>query len=330
MRVHGVINIDNTYPVRDVAYYKSHASALDNLKKLYPEYVTFANNDELTQKVAKEPPDPLFARIEQELIRTDLTGSWHTTSVRQIIINVNRSNTNTYDAGGAYPRQYRDRPIVFFYEGPMKLNAADVDEHGRHIRDSLPVILNLNQDFRGVLFAPNSPVVVVGHNKNFQGFVVAKSFVELDTSVYVQQPDGSYMKGGKTYYKKTDYGFDMFIDERGNVQYKKDANGNYTTVKPVNTAKNFTYYYETVDPDAENLPDYYVEGETEYITKKIDADGTLSDGELNALLNALRAQGLTDNDLEAVHDGEVTDEEYTALQTKLYLKDLIESSTYVR
>ena len=55
MRIYGLINIDNTYPVRDAAYYRSHASALDDLKKLYPAYVTFSNNDEFAQKVAKEP-----------------------------------------------------------------------------------------------------------------------------------------------------------------------------------------------------------------------------------------------------------------------------------
>ena len=114
----------------------------------------------------REAPDVLFARIESEPIKW-LPGynkghiAW--SSVHQIIINVNCSNFD----------EVNDRPIVFYYDGPGKL------DNDSPIRDSQPVILNLNADFRGVLYAPNSPVVVCGNNHKFEGFVVAKEFLTL-------------------------------------------------------------------------------------------------------------------------------------------------------
>lgn len=113
-------------------------------------------------------PDPLYARIESEQIKLtryspkDLDGY---NSVHQIIINVNQSNIAS-----------DDRPMVFFYDGPDK-----IDENSS-VRDSKPVILHLNADFRGVLYAPNSPVVICGNNKNFKGFVVAKEFRKLKSA----------------------------------------------------------------------------------------------------------------------------------------------------
>ncbi|MBR6014201.1 MAG: Tad domain-containing protein [Selenomonadaceae bacterium] len=122
-----------------------------NIDKVYPV------------RDGREAPDPLYARIESEPmtsarkpVRSDRS------SVRQIIINVNVDNTN----------EKTDRPIIFFYEGPE----AYVSRH------SEPIILNLNHDFRGVIFAPVSYVAINGNGHNFEGFVVAEKYVRLKTA----------------------------------------------------------------------------------------------------------------------------------------------------
>lgn len=115
----------------------------------------------------KDAPDPLYALIEREQIIATAFNPKNTAfnSVHQIIININFPNTLE-----------NDRPLVFFYDGPEKF-----DENSS-VRDSEPVILNLNADFRGILYMPNSPVVVVGNGHNFEGFIVAKEFVKLKTA----------------------------------------------------------------------------------------------------------------------------------------------------
>ena len=116
----------------------------------------------------KESPDPLFARIESEPIKWEpFYSKSHTdwSSVHQIIINVNVSNFD----------EENDRPIIFFYDGPKKF------DDNSPVRDSKPVILNLNANFRGVIYAPNSPVIVIGNGHKFKGFIIAKEFLKLKT-----------------------------------------------------------------------------------------------------------------------------------------------------
>ena len=167
----------------------------------------------------KSPPDPLYAMIESEPINAD--GGVYSSSVRQIIINVNTANTaynlvadGTDSAGNTvYRKVYKYRPILFFYEGPKKL-----DNDTSTVRDSLPVILNLNADFRGVLFAPNSPVVINGNGHKFEGMVIAKSFVQLATSGTNKNTDIS--------------GLTFYTDNYGNIQYQKNSDGSYKTIQP--------------------------------------------------------------------------------------------------
>lgn len=169
-------------------------------------------NDETKYGVYKDPPDPLFAFIEQEPIIQNVTyldksrtyQRGNMSSVRQIIINNDVANTN----------ENTDRPIVFFYEGPEIPYASSearitdtteeedwmnnllqqkkqahsnssqyYDEDGDYIgeRPFLPVILNLYADFRGILFIPNNPVVINGNGYKFEGFVVAREFRRLKT-----------------------------------------------------------------------------------------------------------------------------------------------------
>lgn len=129
----------------------------------------------------KYPPDPLYIRIESETVLnskyyhtpTGLTlNRSNMSSVRQIIININEENFNANN----------DRPLIFFYDGPEKgtVNQSDGKPiKGESVRQSQPVILNLNKDFRGILFAPNSPVVINGNGHKFEGFVVGKYFTQL-------------------------------------------------------------------------------------------------------------------------------------------------------
>lgn len=131
-------------------------------------------------------PDILWGRIESEpmLFYPDNTSENFTakdskvgvkkglSSIRQIIINVTESNCNE-----------GDRPVILFYDGPETNDIYPSYESRTDVlhNKSLPVILNLNANFRGVLYAPNSPVVVMGSG-NFVGFVVAKEYKRLKTT----------------------------------------------------------------------------------------------------------------------------------------------------
>ena len=134
----------------------------------------------------KDSPDPLYAYIESENIvdHEYQNGNTGLNTVRQIIINVNAANTGN-----------DDRPVIFFYDGPETKETDTTkntwkeqwregwkyDWYEKNQRKSLPVILNLNADFKGILFMPNSPVVINGNNHSFEGFIVAKSIVKLKT-----------------------------------------------------------------------------------------------------------------------------------------------------
>lgn len=193
----------------------------------------------------KEPPDPLYVHIESEDNYVD-SGSGNT--VRQMIINVNATNKN----------EQTDRPMFFFYEGPQKYYTTkgkesksqtkwkeDWRETWKYLgyysennyddtyldnpRNSMPVIFNLFADFRGVLFMPNSPVVINGHNHIFEGFIVAERFLRLKTAD--DFPDiakhSNAISDGYTYRK----------DDRGNEYY---YNGAYYLVHYNKAAE---YYY---------------------------------------------------------------------------------------
>lgn len=168
----------------------------------------------------KGQPDPLYAMIESEPMNAGI-GTYATSSVHQIIININTSNTaytlenigTDSDGNKVYKKVYKYRPMLFFYEGPEDLNGNTGGD-----RASLPVILNLQADFRGVLFAPNSPVVVIGNGHSFEGMVIAKSFVELATSGTNKNTDIN--------------GLTFYTDDYGNIQYKKNSDGSYKTIQP--------------------------------------------------------------------------------------------------
>ena len=127
------------------------------------------------------PTDPLYVRIESEPIYNDGITGGHS-SVRQIIINVNAAsddptgyNTKKDDEGN-----YIYRPLVIYYEGPEKL--ANTINPESTVRDSKPVIINLNADFRGIIVMDNSPVVINGNGHKFYGFVIAKEYKHVKTA----------------------------------------------------------------------------------------------------------------------------------------------------
>ena len=166
---------------------------------------------------SKTYPDVLWARIESDPMWTQLWSGkvmYTLNSVRQLIINMNASNMDE-----------KYRPLGIFYEGP-ETNAnnpflkAEERPAYSNIRVSQPVILNLNADFVGFLYMPNSPVVLNGNGKKFQGFIVAKEYRVLKTAEDFYLESGKYYNDEsktKEYFKIYD---GMFVDGNGNVQTK--------------------------------------------------------------------------------------------------------------
>lgn len=249
LRIHSRINLDAPYPERSD--------------------ITTPFTEALREKDAEGNllPDILWGRIESEpmLSRPDAVNGYTNymtkvvtglSSVRQIIINVNSSN---YDTGSV-----TYRPVIIFYDGPERYSSES------HIRDSKPVILNLGKPFRGVLFAPNSPVVVVGNAKNqFKGFVVAKSYMRL-------KDKNDFIHGGYRYFsldsnKRKQYEYTREVKADGTVEYKTlkgkvEKNMDDTKAYKVEYfyAKgdtSGTKYYRTVEN--ETLTDNGVEKETD-------------------------------------------------------------------
>lgn len=224
MRIHANINFDEPYKER---------SDLEPPRDPYKE--------ELREKDAAGNllPDILWGRIESEpmLFYPDALNGYEThmgkkqtalSSVRQIIINVNSSNYNTGSV--TY------RPVIIFYDGPERYSLDDP------LRDSKPVILNLGKPFRGVLFAPNSPVVVVGNAQNqFQGFVVAKKYMRL-------KEDKDFIHGGYRYFNSKDKQWEYFrsVDANGKITYR-DVGGNLKTNRNDSNTYKVAYYYAKGD-----------------------------------------------------------------------------------
>jgi hypothetical protein len=98
--------------------------------------------------------DPPFVRIESE----EFNASGVSNTIHDINININADNTaDDY------------RPMVFVYDGPK----GDIDGG----RQSGTVVLNLQEDFKGIIYAPNSPVQVIGNGKAFRGYIIAKRII---------------------------------------------------------------------------------------------------------------------------------------------------------
>ncbi|MBQ6006304.1 MAG: hypothetical protein IJL14_08665 [Selenomonadaceae bacterium] len=152
LRIHSTINFKAPYKVRPT-YEKSHPQDTDVL------WVRIESEPMFRYPDSKDPDK----QIKNHL---DIGGL---NSVRQIIINFTESNID-HD-GNEY------RPIVIFYDGPERYSANN------SIRDSQPIIVNFAVPVRAIIYAPNSPVVVIGDAADqFQGFIVAKKYLRLKTT----------------------------------------------------------------------------------------------------------------------------------------------------
>lgn len=141
--------------------------------------------------------DPLYCRIEAEPYVSE------STPIRQIVINVNADNTGD-----------NCRPLFIFYDGPdARRNMANnkIEPGQLKPEEAQPIILNLNADFKGVLFVPDIPVIINGNNYKFEGFIIAKEYRYLDTSGAQVQ----YSSKGKTDQNYTDN--KIRVDKNGNV-----------------------------------------------------------------------------------------------------------------
>lgn len=248
LRIHVTINFDRNYPTRTLS-----DTEKDKVNARYQKSGVAESADS----------DPLYVRIESEPMVANLYGKTMTTlnSVRQIILNINETNIDAGD--DEHTHTYTYRPLVIFYNGPEK---NDEDS----ARVSQPVIVNLKADFRGILFMPNSPVVINGNGHKFQGFVIAKEFKKLKT-------ENDYAKltleaGNKEVYieKVTTYTEPVGNDE---VMVKKTGTDYWFKVK-----KSALYYadeYKRIIVNDELL------GDTHYIAKKPTEFDTINKLELS-------------------------------------------------
>ncbi len=231
LRIHSSIKIEQPYLVRSNVNYDAYNDS---------PYVT--GEDVLWGRIESEP---MIYKWNDNLKVAGLS------SVRQIILNFNQSNTAKNAEG-----KYIYRPLILFYDGPERYDTNNP------LRESKPVIVNMNAPFRGVLYAPKSAVVVVGDKTDkFQGFIMAKEYkrlkttadfeaelsadsskytrknddfeekVAVDNPYYAPQPDehGNYYTSGSysaepqkikwKYTKITENGIEMYVDNYGNVQY---------------------------------------------------------------------------------------------------------------
>ena len=210
----------------------------------------------------KEAPDPLYVYIENENAYGHQYQSSNNTSnntVRQIIINVNVANTAS-----------DDRPMVFFYDGPEKIDGMSTDtwnenwreswkddsQYADNPRNSQPVILNLNADFRGILFMPNSPVVINGNGHKFEGLIVAQNYLQLKTAA--DFPEEATFNGGVVGVKT--------IDDNGNVVYvRKEEESTEPTESSESTEPEVLYTYTLITQEKSGLPSTFVGYEKEYV-----------------------------------------------------------------
>ena len=155
-RIKSIVNVIEPYAVRNL-------SALPASEISYDVYTDEPN------KI-----DPLFIRLESEEYNTGSGSSWVTNTVRDISINIKADNTEKTLSG-----VYKYRPMIFFYDGPVgeDEDGDGIGERGKG-RKSKTVVLSLEEDFRGILFAPNSSVHVEGNGHKFQGIIIAEKFVD--------------------------------------------------------------------------------------------------------------------------------------------------------
>ena len=255
-------------------------------------------------------PDVLWTHIEQEpwWIQYDK----NLNSIHQIILNAKADNTETTTINEK--NVYTKRPFVIFYLGPETYTTNSTE------RQSQPVVLNLYNDWNGILYMPNSPVVINGNGHKLTGFVVAKEFHRLKTA------DDMIAEG---YIKVTDgYGKTIFI--------KQDADYVFTEEQLTQRAEEKGYDKST---EADGSISFYEKVEVpKYLILSVDKTEASNYDNFTAYINAtyktkfMTATGLSESEIATVTfpQGEnfCEDEEYTV--AKKDLSDTQVEDTYVK
>ena len=112
--------------------------------------------------------DPLLVKIESEDINDVTSGDntqFFASSTRNLKLKIDVDNTGI---------QYR--PLIIYYYGPEDRYGNTGDNQTGVKRESRLVTLELNADFKGILFAPNSPVTIKTNGHKIRGLVIAKSY----------------------------------------------------------------------------------------------------------------------------------------------------------
>ena len=193
--------------------------------------------------------DPLYLRIEAEPGTDHYSSSYYYTPIRQIVININVSNL----ADGY-------RPLFFYYDGPDAYKSQNAAPQ--------PVILNLNADFKGVLFMPDVPVVINGNGYTFEGFIVAKEFRYLDRRSGTQV---KYSSDGKTVTNASnnlirinpsngdvystlvtdEEAYDIFMNNKDRNKFNLNSASQFRTFKAETGVKyNYVFYDNTLTMDS--------------------------------------------------------------------------------
>ena len=222
-----------------------------------------------------DEPDILWGRIESEpiLYHPDITerarGAGLTSkinqtslnSVNQIILNFNQSNYDT--------SSQRYRPLIIFYDGPETNSIySNYDTANKFVRQSKPVIVNLNAPYRTILYMPNSPVVIVGDKQDdFKGFIVAKSYVQLkDDSDFILAEDyleeTSGLEGDKLTEAIYTYAYRYFNQPNRQYEYTRNVKAN-GTIKYVDLGGTKESTSVTKDEQAYRLKVYYAKDDPE-------------------------------------------------------------------
>ena len=246
-------------------------------------------------------PDVLWTHIEQEpwWIQYDK----NLNSIHQIILNAKADNTETTTINGK--NVYTKRPFVIFYMGPETYEVDSTE------RQSQPVVLNLYNDWNGILYMPNSPVVINGNGHKLTGFVVAKEFHRLKTADdmiaegYIKVTDGY----GKTIFIKQDADY-VFTEEQLTQRAKEKG---YT--KSTDTGGNILFYEKIEAPkylivsvkktEASNYANFTEYINATYKTKFMDATG-LSESEIDTVTFPT-GQNLCDDERYVVAKTDIVD-----------------------
>ena len=175
----------------------------------------YTGNSELSQLVVRNSKgeivvsDPLLVRIESEDIRRIHSYSndniFYTSSVRKLTLKINVDNMAS-----------DNRPLIIYYYGPQ-----DSDENVGAGRESQPVTLELNANFKGMLFAPYSPDIVKSNGYKIRGLVIGKSFMKDENTVITSASSPIYSQFG---FSGSDVDFDDFGLLDISEKFKKDEN----------------------------------------------------------------------------------------------------------